>query len=103
MTLGRPDPLESQCDMPYCYEEYSENGQTAMLGGRDGKTIMAFCDKHAQILKSEGICLRTMSEVRASLKEMEEVTKKAQKEWGIRNVQADFIRNLKMGNSVVGD
>ena len=49
--LGRPELEEVQCDMPYCYDEFdgTAGAKIACLGGPDGKQIMAFCAKHAEV------------------------------------------------------
>ena len=63
--LGRPELEEVQCDMPYCYDEFdgTAGAKIACLGGPDGKQIMAFCAKHAEVLRSEGIELRTLRSI----------------------------------------
>jgi len=33
MSLGREDPSETQCDMPYCYKKFAKSGPVALLVG----------------------------------------------------------------------
>jgi len=97
MSIGRFDPEEEQCDMPFCYEKYDHtNGaEVALLGGEKNNQIMAFCRNHCKQLQSEGITLKTLTAVHDELHELVEGPKRREEERKKLAAQNNFIDSLK--------